>query len=117
MRANPAFRYPRRMALPVRLSDFAIADLSALLTFYSESREHDAHRRRLQLQLTVDGLFRQIQEFPHAYPPWRSKVRRVVTPRFFLAVYYLVLSDHILILGIADQRQDPRRLRFLAAKR
>lgn len=37
--------------------------------------------------------------------------------RFYLAIYYQVRSDHILSLRIADQRQDPRRLRFLAGTR
>lgn len=103
------------MALPVRVSDFAMADLSALRAFHSEFE--GAHRRLLQLHLTVDRLFRQIQEFPHAYPPWRGEIRRIITRRFLLAVYYVAMPDHILILGVADQRQDPRRLRFLAATR
>ncbi|MCY1072772.1 hypothetical protein OV090_48955 [Nannocystis sp. RBIL2] len=32
----------------------------------------------------------------------------------FLAIFYTAAQDHVLVLGIADQRQDPRRLRFTA---
>ena len=114
MRAIVADRYPPDMALRVLLSEFAVADLTALHAFRDELQPHGKHLRRLQLDLAIDRLLRQLQEYPLAYPPWRGKVRRIVTPRFLLAIYYVVLPDHILVLGIADQRQDPRRLRFIA---
>lgn len=114
MRAITACRYPRRMSLPVRLSHFALADLSALYEFRDNLHPHGMHLRRLQLDLAIDRLLRQIQEFPLAYPPWRANVRRILHPRFFLAIFYTVARDHILVLGVADQRQDPRRLRFTA---
>ncbi|WAS94475.1 hypothetical protein [Nannocystis punicea] len=102
------------MSLPVRLSGFATADPSALYAFRDNLHPHGTHLRRLQLDLALDRLFRQIQDFPLAYPPWRKNIRRIVTRRFLLAIYYVVVQDHILVLGIADRRQDPRRLRFTA---
>lgn len=100
------------MSLPVRLSDFATADLSALYAFWDNLHPRGNHLRRIQLDLAIDRLFRQIQEYPLAFPPWRGNIRRIVTSRFLLAIYYVAMPDHILVLGIADQRQDPRRLRF-----
>jgi len=98
-------------ALPLRMSALAGPHLERVRRCY---RELGGAPRIHQLDQAIGDLLDRIREFPGAYAIWRGSIRRIVDPRFYLAIYYQIRTDHILILIIADQRQDPRRLRFTA---
>lgn len=100
--------------LPFRFSELAERHLDRLRGYHHELGGQ-FHVEELDREIVL--LLEHIREFPGAYSFWRNPIRRIVNPRFFLALYYQVAPDSIEILAITDQRQDPRRLRFLAPPR
>jgi plasmid stabilization system protein ParE len=93
------------------MSALALPHLERVRRYY---RDFGGEPRVRQLERTIAELLRRVRAFPGAYPMWRAPIRRIVDRRFYLAIFYQVRTDHILILLVADQRQDPRRLRFTA---
>ncbi|MDC0669855.1 type II toxin-antitoxin system RelE/ParE family toxin [Nannocystis radixulma] len=95
--------------LPLRISGLAQPHLERIRRYHHEL---GGDPRVHQLDRAIAQLLADICAFPGAYAIWHGTIRRIVSRRFHLAVYYRIHADHILVMLVTDQRQDPRRLRF-----
>jgi plasmid stabilization system protein ParE len=99
--------------LSLRVSSQGKVLLWRLQAYYSE---FGGDARVWQLNQVVEELLDRLCAFPRAYPIWKRDIRRIIASQFYLEIYYRVRSDHIEILAFTDQRQDPRRLRFITPR-
>ncbi|WP_437548616.1 type II toxin-antitoxin system RelE/ParE family toxin [Sorangium sp. So ce367] len=56
----------------------------------------------------LDDVIRRIRSAPLAYPPLYRDVRRVLVERFPYAVFYRILPDAIVVVGVIHGRRHPR---------
>ena len=97
------------MTLPVYFSRNAMLQLAAFSRQYSVAAGESLVRK---LDEEVGTIVRRLGQFPASSPLWKAGIRRTLTDRLTLAVYYRVYSRYVEIVQSADQRQDPRSLRF-----
>jgi len=60
----------------------------------------------------VDLAIMAIMERPLAYPCVHGETRRKILHRFPYAVFYRVLQDEIVVLGVVHSRRHPRSWQF-----
>jgi plasmid stabilization system protein ParE len=65
-----------------------------------------------RLDEEIAAIVRRVGQFPASSPLVRAGIRRTLTDQLTLSVFYRVHREYVEIIQIADQRQDPRRLRF-----
>ena len=56
----------------------------------------------------VDRAVERIEERPSSFPYVHEQIRRAVLRRFPYAVFFQVLQDEIVILGVVHNRRHPR---------
>lgn len=56
----------------------------------------------------IDKAIQSIVERPLAYPCVHGEIRRVVLRRFPYGVFFRVLPDHVVILGVIHDRRHPQ---------
>ena len=56
----------------------------------------------------IDIAIEAIAERPLAYPCVHGEIRRTILLRFPYAVFYRVLQDEIVVLGVVHGRRHPR---------
>ncbi|WCQ87489.1 MULTISPECIES: type II toxin-antitoxin system RelE/ParE family toxin [Sorangium] len=84
----------------------AEARAEALETFhwYEEQRSGLGAVFRREL----DDAIKRIWNAPLAYPPLYRDLRRVLVERFPYAVFYRILRDAIVVVGVIHGRRHPR---------
>lgn len=94
------------MTLPVYFSRNAILQLKAFAERYLV---HGGERLLRKLEEEIATIVRRVGQFPASSPLLSAGIRRTLTDRLRLAVYYRVYPEYVEII----QRQDPRSLRFI----
>ena len=89
-----------------RVIFLAEARAEALETFrwYEEQRRGLGTIFRAELKEAI----KRIRDAPLAYPPQYRDLRRVLIERFPYAVFYRVMNDTIVVVGVVHGRRHPR---------
>jgi plasmid stabilization system protein ParE len=64
-----------------------------------------------QFALEVDLTVSAVLERPLSFPVVQGATRRAIVQRFPYGVFFRILSDEIVILGIVHGHRDPKRWR------
>ena len=89
----------------LRLQSIAEAEIAEALEWY---RVRSA-RAATDFLATIDQTLRRIQQTPEAFPLVAATLRRVLLPHFPYAVYYRVLAEQVIVVGVIHGRRHPRR--------
>ena len=73
-------------------------------------RWYDQRREGLgqEFGLQVDNIVSKILERPLSFPAVHGDTRRAILPRFPYGVFFRVLPDEILVLGVVHARRNPK---------
>jgi len=55
-----------------------------------------------------EGLAK-IERLPQGYPAVRKDIRRLLIRRFPYGIFYLLVEDSIIVLGVFHARRDPKQ--------
>lgn len=71
---------------------------------------YEEHREGLgdTFVVAVDAAVASILEYPMSYPYVHGEIRRAVLARFPYGVFYRVLDNEVVILGVVHGHRDPR---------
>jgi len=70
-----------------------------------EERQPELGRR---FRGSVDATIDRIREFPLAFPTVHGPKRRALIPRFPYALYFALINDTIVVVGIVHGHRDPK---------
>jgi len=82
----------------------AEADLATARDWYERQRA----RLGAELLLCVEEVLERIGRTPEMYRVVHHDIRRVLTRRFPYAVYYRIVGNDVVVLGILHMHRDPR---------
>jgi plasmid stabilization system protein ParE len=101
-----------RALLMVVVSTRAEADIRA-------AEWYEAHRERCgdRLHAELDGIFRNIAEYPEMYERAGRRCRRAIVMHFPFAVVYRVRNDSVEIVRLFAARSHPKNLRAATLER
>lgn len=79
-------------------------EIREILGWYEEQRPGLG----MEFKAAVDAVFRQLREYPEAYPLVFSSARRVVMRRFPYLIFYRIRRDGtVSVTGCVHARRDP----------
>jgi len=87
-------------------------EAEADLVYARDWYEHQCEGLGAAFLLCVDEVLERIGRTPEIYSAVYRDVRRALTRRFPYAVYYRMVGDEIIVLGILHTHRDPREWRL-----
>ncbi len=69
-----------------------------------EEHQSDLGRR---CRASVDQTVERIREFPLAFPEVKGQRRRALIPRFPYAIYFALINDAVVVVGVVHGHRDP----------
>jgi plasmid stabilization system protein ParE len=95
------------VSLPVVFRELASDDVHDIHTWYEEQQPGLGDR----FIAALDLVERLISEHPLSCPVTYRRTRRVLLPGFPYALFYLPLTDRVVVLACLHQHKEPRAIR------